>query len=139
MVGCHPFWRIQTKCIYKDVVHYRSSTGAGMGGFPVGSPGQLSADSHAQTPPWTYWVWISGAGSGTQDLDRLFRVFCGLVQAPLDQALRRHISRELVHYPSRQLIASLALIWCLPQNMLNPSSMWVPHILKSTIRVLLQS
>ena len=56
---------------------------------------------------------------------------------PIVQSPGRLISRELVR--SRQFVPSSAWKLHLPQNMLTPSSMWVPQILKSTVKVPLKS
>ena len=113
---------------------------AGLGACPIGSLGWLSPDVCVQTPPWTYWAWSPGAGFGAQDSDRLFRGFGGPAQAPpplIVQSPGRLISRELVW--SRQFVPSSAWKLHLPQNMLTPSSVGVPQILKSTVKVPLQS
>lgn len=85
----------------------------------------LSPDSHAWTPPETAGSGSPGADSGAYDVGRHFRGFCGaplaiainLAQAPLGQVPGRPISREFTAHLGAHAI--LALLLCLPQNILD--------------------
>lgn len=85
-----------------------------------------------------------GAGSGAQDLDRLFRGFCGtplarvagFAQASLDQVQGRHISREFTALSRTHSIFVSAIV----PSIEHARSRRFPKVLRSTtIRVMLQS
>lgn len=84
------------------------------------------------------------AGSGAQELDRLFRGFCGVplaraagfAQTPVDQVLGRHISGEFTTHPGAHCIFGSAVV----PSTERARTRWVPQMLKSTnIRVMAQS